>query len=152
MVEDGGQHDQRRDEHVEIKARRAQKKQHVGDGVDEEHAQEDADDRASAAAQRQPADDAGGDRLKLQSGALPRLHAADAGRCNDARNRRHAAGDREGHQLDAVGVDADRFRSTAIAAGGEHMVAEAVMVDEVVETDDEEHDPDEGGVDAEQRA
>ena len=120
--------------------------------MDQHDAQEYPDDRAAAAAERQAADDAGGNRLELKAGALPWLHAADPRRGEDAGNRGHPAGDGKRHQLDTACIDADRGGRRTIATGGEDVVAELVTVEQQMKADDEKNDPDEGGVDAEDRS
>src|SRR5690606_13642079 len=100
----------------------------------------------------QPADDTGGDGLEFEAGPLPWLDGADAGGGENAREGGHEAGNGEGHQLDAVGVNTDGGGSRAIAAGGKDVIAEAVAVQQRIEHQAQGDEPDEGGVDAEDRA
>src|SRR5690606_4673243 len=121
-------------------------------GEDQHDAEEDAEDRTAPAAQRESADDAGGNGLELEARTLPRLHRADAGGGEDAGKGGHEAGNGEGDHLDAPSVDADSRRGRAVAAGGEDVVAQAMPVQQQVEGQAKQDEPDKGGVDAQDRA
>ena len=68
-MHDDGDNDQRTDEHVEVEGRRPEQQQHVLNCEDERGSENDTEDRAAPAGEREPANHAGRNRLKLHAEA-----------------------------------------------------------------------------------
>ena len=87
-------------------------------------ADDDAEDRALAAAERDAAEDGGGDGVELVGDADLLGHLADVGGVADARQAAEAGGDDVGERLDAFDGDAGVLGGVAVAADGVDVAAE----------------------------
>ena len=118
--------------------------QAVGKNADDEYADKQVIDVALAAAHRNTADDAGGQRLALVLGTGRRRAGTKTAAENEARNAAQTGGDDVSSDIHHVGVEASQTGSLGVGAGRVDVAADVGKAEDDARDDDDHAEDDNG--------